>query len=185
MHGCPALGNPGTWRWARDVPEYESAHKMCTNRPPATRFDGYDEVGFGPVLVGSTPALILWRWCFLCQYYPISNKDESPTIKSVLFVVSGWVLMCWKDWTLIIFDEMPKLNSWTCFLMYFRKARLDHKQVIRICGVEVREWPLECSTACNTLRTSSPCIKMKLIPIYLATSKLLLLGINNRGYSPA
>ena len=43
-----------------------------------------------------------------------------------MFVVSGFVLMCLKDWTSIIFDEMPKLNSWTCFLMYFRKARLDH-----------------------------------------------------------
>ena len=38
------------------MPEYESVHKMCTNRPPAARFDGYDEVGFGPVLVGSIPA---------------------------------------------------------------------------------------------------------------------------------
>jgi hypothetical protein len=44
-----------------NVPEYESAHKMCTNRPPATRFDGYDEVGFGPVLVGATPAPVLRR----------------------------------------------------------------------------------------------------------------------------
>ncbi len=33
------------------MPENESVHKMCTNRPPATRFDGYDEVGFGPLLV--------------------------------------------------------------------------------------------------------------------------------------
>jgi hypothetical protein len=33
----------------QDVPGYESAHNMCTNR------------GFGPVLVGSTPALFLWQ----------------------------------------------------------------------------------------------------------------------------
>ncbi len=103
--------------------------KMCAqdvhDRPLATWFDGYDEVGFGPVLVGATPAPVLWRWCSLYQFYPISNKDELPTTESVVFVVSG-LFMCLKDWTWIIFEEMMKLNSWTCFLMYFRKARLNH-----------------------------------------------------------
>ncbi len=33
---------------------------------------------------------------------------------------------------MIIFDEMPKLNSWTCFLMYFRKARLDQRPISMI-----------------------------------------------------
>ena len=60
--------------------------------------------------------------------YPISNEDESPKIDSVVFVVSG-LLMCLKDWTSIIFDEMPKLNSCTCFLMYFRKVRLDQQPI--------------------------------------------------------
>jgi hypothetical protein len=46
---------------ARDVPDYESVHKMCTKRPPAMRFDIYDEVGFGPVLVGSIPTPVLRR----------------------------------------------------------------------------------------------------------------------------
>jgi hypothetical protein len=37
--------------------------KMCAQDvhdfPPATWFDGYAEVGFGPVLVGATPAPVL------------------------------------------------------------------------------------------------------------------------------
>ena len=133
VHGCPVRGNSGLWKWARDVPEYERVHKMCTNHPLATRFDGYDKVGFGPVfLLRTIPAPVLWQCCFLYQYYPIpiSNKDKSPTIESVVLVVSGLVLMCLKDWTSIILDEMPKLNSWTCFLMYiFRKAGLDQHPI--------------------------------------------------------
>ncbi len=83
---------------------------MCAqdvhDRPPATWFDGYDEVGFGPVLVGATPAPVLWQGCSLYQFYPISNRDELPTIESIVFVVSG-LFMCLKDWTWIIFEEMP------------------------------------------------------------------------------
>ncbi len=78
--------------------------------PPATWFDGYDKVGFGPVLVGATPAPVLWQLCSLYQFYPISNEDKLPTIESIVFVVSG-LFMCLKDWTWIIFKEMPKLNS--------------------------------------------------------------------------
>jgi hypothetical protein len=38
--------------------------------------------------------------------YPISNKDESPTIESIGFVVLG-LLICVKDWTSITFDKIP------------------------------------------------------------------------------
>jgi hypothetical protein len=72
--------------------------------------------------------------------YLISNEDESPKIDSIVFVVSG-LLMCLKDWTSIIFEEIPKLNSCTCFLMYFRKARLDQQpiSIMEKMGTPVRD----------------------------------------------
>jgi hypothetical protein len=38
--------------------------------------------------------------------YPISNENELPTIKSIGFFVLG-LLICLKDWTSIIFGEIP------------------------------------------------------------------------------
>ena len=103
---------------------------MCTIiRPPPTWADSYRRRGWvwtrfylvppPPPSFGDDASSI---------NYPISNEDESPTIESAVFVVSG-LLMCLKVCTSIIFDEMPKLNSCTCFRMYFRKARLDQRPI--------------------------------------------------------
>ncbi len=89
---------------------------MCTIIcPPLTWFDGHRRRGW------------VWTRFYLVPppppsfgddassvNHPISNEDESPTIESVVFVVSG-LLMCLNVYTSIIFDEMPKLNSCTCF----------------------------------------------------------------------
>ncbi len=40
--------------------------------------------------------------------------------------------MCLKDCISIIFDEMPCENSWTWFLNYFRKVRLDQRPISMI-----------------------------------------------------
>ncbi len=107
-------------------------HEMCTIilRPPPTWADSYRRRGW------------VWTRFYLVPppppsfgddasssiNYPTSNEDESPTIESVVFVVSG-LLMCLNVCSSIIFDEMPKLNSCTCFRMYFRKARLDQRLI--------------------------------------------------------
>ena len=89
---------------------------MCTIiRPPPTWADSYRRRGWvwtrfylvppPPPSFGDDASSI---------NYPISSEDESPTIESVVFVVSG-LLMCLNVCTSIIFDDMPKLNSCTCF----------------------------------------------------------------------
>ena len=38
-----------------------AVHMMCTNRPPNNVVRWYDEVGFGPIFIGTTPAPVLRR----------------------------------------------------------------------------------------------------------------------------
>jgi hypothetical protein len=61
-------------------------------------------VGFGPMLVGATLPLSFDDDTFSTNY-PISNKNELPTIKSIGFVLLG-LLIRLKDWASIIFDEI-------------------------------------------------------------------------------
>ncbi len=67
----------------------------------------------------------------LLSFYPISNENKLPTIETIKFVVvEFWTRL--KDWTLIIFDEIPCKNSCTYFLMYLKKAVLDHCPIYMI-----------------------------------------------------
>ncbi len=77
------------------------------------------------LLIWFNPAPVLSAVMLPPPIYPISNKNESPTMFSIGFV-SGGFRMCLKFWTSIIFKEIPCKNSWTCFRIYLRKAVLDH-----------------------------------------------------------
>ena len=83
------------------------------------------------MLIGSTPAPVFSVMMLSSPIYPISNENESPTMFSIgLDSVGFW--MCLKVWTSIIFEDMPCENSWTCFLVYLRKAVLDHLPISMI-----------------------------------------------------
>jgi hypothetical protein len=61
------------------------------------------------MLVGATMPLSFGDDAFSIKN-PISNEDKLPTIETIRFVVLG-LLICLKDWTSIIFDEIPWENS--------------------------------------------------------------------------
>jgi hypothetical protein len=141
---------------------------MCTIiRPPPTWSDGHRRRGWvwtrfylvppPPPSFGDDASSI---------NYPISNEDESPTIESVVFVVSG-LLMCLNVCTLIIFDEMPKMNSCTCFRMYFRKARLDQRpiSIMEKMGTPVRYMAIAALDRIECFPTSEQWIPSFISPI--------------------
>ncbi len=88
-------------------------------------------LGFGPIVYWFDPAPILLAMMLPLPTYPISNKNELPTMFSIGFV-SVWFWTCLNNCTSIIFKEIPCENSCTCFLMYLRNAVLDHLPISMI-----------------------------------------------------
>ncbi len=62
--------------------------------------------GLGQFLIGLTPPLSFWWWCFLCKFYLISNENDLPNnMHSIGFVAVGF-WMCLINCISIIFEEI-------------------------------------------------------------------------------
>ena len=80
--------------------------------------------------------------------------------------------MCLNDCTSIIFDEMPKLNSCTCFRMYFRNARLNQQpiSIIEKMGTLARYMAIAAPDRTECVPTSEQCIPSFVSPIAITPS---------------
>jgi hypothetical protein len=124
------------------------------------------------LLIGSTPAPVFSVMMLSSPIYPISNENESPTMFSIgLDSVGFW--MCLKVWTSIIFEDMPCENSWTCFLMYLRKAVLDHLPISMIekTGTPARYMAIAAPEQMDLVPISDRWIPSFVSPIETTTSR--------------
>jgi hypothetical protein len=80
--------------------------------------------------------------------------------------------MCLNDCTLIIFNEMPKLSSCTCFWMYFRNARLNQQliSIMEKMGTPARYMAIAAPDHVECVPTSEQCIPNFVLQIAIMPS---------------